>query len=267
MHAGPSRLTRDIQLSRVGLKLTQAHGRHTITLLRHASQSSNLWLDRQKRDVYKKMSRYENYRARSAYKLIQIDDKYKFLQPGKIVIEAGSAPGSWTQVICERLDLVEKQKPRSTKGACIAVELGSMAPVEGAVCLNNTDFTSPFTQAKILDWLNGRKVDCVLSDMAPAASGNKDYDHLRQIHLVKKLVPFSLRIMQSGTGILLAKIWSGQETDALLAELSKQFSSVKQIKPDASRKESSEMFVLCRGFKGEHGIEAEQISNHDSRES
>lgn len=251
MSLGRSSLLHEVSYSQLHQALKQANRQFDITTLRNSSHSSNLWLDRQRRDIYKKMSRYENYRARSAYKLIQIDDKYKFLQPGKVVIEAGSAPGSWTQVICERLDLVEKRKPKSKEGICIAVELGSMAPVEGAICLNNTDFTSPFTHAKILDWLDGRRVDCVLSDMAPSASGTKEYDHLRQIQLVKRLLPFSLQILKPGSGVLLAKFWEGSETNALVTDLEKRFTSVRRIKPDASRGESSESFILCQNLKAE----------------
>lgn len=216
---------------------------------RYASHSSHSWLERQKRDIFRRMSRYDNYRARSAYKLIQIDDKYKFLEPGKIVVEAGAAPGSWTQVICERLDLVEKRKPISKNGLCIAVDLGSMPPVEGAICINNTDITSPFTHAKILNWLDDRKVDCLLSDMAPPASGIKDLDHTRLIQLLRRLLPFSLRVLTPGRGVLLAKIWDGNQTKSLITELESQFGSVRMVKPEASRKDSSETYLLCRNFK------------------
>lgn len=216
---------------------------------RYASHSSHSWLERQKKDVFRKMSRYDDYRARSAYKLIQIDDKYKFLKPGKIVVEAGAAPGSWTQVICERLDLVEKCKPNAKKGLCIAVDLGSMNPVEGAICLNNTDFTSSFTHAKILSWLDDRKVDCILSDMAPAASGLKDLDHTRLIQILRRLLPFSVQVLRPGSGVLLTKIWNGNQTKELVTELEYHFESVKMVKPEASRKDSAETYLLCQHFK------------------
>lgn len=218
-----------------------------------------MWLERQRKDVYKKMSRYDDYRARSAYKLIQIDDRYKFLKPGKVVVEAGAAPGSWTQVICERLDLVEKKKPNSKNGLCIAVDLGSMVAVEGAICLNNTDFTSPFTQAKILSWLNDRKVDCVLSDMAPSASGLKDLDHTRLIQLLRRLVPFSLQVLTPGNGTLLMKIWDGNETHAFTSELEDHFESIKMVKPDASRKDSAETYILCQRLRQASTDQEEQI--------
>lgn len=214
-----------------------------------SSHSSNLWLERQRNDIYVKKSRYDNYRARSAYKLIQIDDKYKFLQPGKVIIEAGAAPGSWTQVICERLKLASKDDKLSQKGMCLAIDIAAIQPVEGAICLGNADFTSPFTQAKILDWLNGRKADCVLSDMAPTATGQKCLSHTRIINLVTSLLPFTLEVLKPG-GIFLAKLWDGNEREQLVQNLRKSFETVKHLKPDASRSDSSELYIFCSGFKG-----------------
>lgn len=218
------------------------------TAPRHDSQSSHSWLERQRKDVYKKMSRYDNYRARSAYKLIQIDDKYKFLRPGKVVIEAGAAPGSWTQVICERLKLNEEGNEVAQSGMCLAIDISPIEPVDGAICLGNADFTSPFTQGKILSWLDGRQADCVLSDMAPRVSGHKFLDHDRIVKLVVRLLPFALQVLKPDVGILVAKIWDGSERENLMKNLECHFSKVKVVKPAASRLDSAEMYILCSGF-------------------
>lgn len=219
---------------------------------RHASShSSNLWLERQKKDIYKKMSRYSNYRARSAFKLIQIDDKYKFLGPGKVVIDAGAAPGSWTQVICERLKLGDgNNKATAKSGMCLAIDIAAFEPVEGAICLGNADFTSPFTQGNILSWLDGRLVDCVLSDMAPSASGHKFVDHDRIVKLTRQLLPFATQVLRPETGVFLTKIWDGNERENLTSELQRLFVRVNNVKPDASRDDSAEMYIMCRGFRG-----------------
>lgn len=219
---------------------------------RPASHSSHSWLERQRKDVYKKMARYDHYRARSAYKLIQIDDKYKFLKPGTVVIEAGAAPGSWTQVICERLKLTHDSTQNITaeSGLCIAVDISGFEPVEGALCLSNADITSPFTQGKILTWLDTRKVDCVLSDMAPASTGHKFVDHDRVIKLVKCIIPFTLQVLRPGTGVLLFKLWDGCETSTLVQWLKENFDHVNYVKPDASRGDSAELYIMCRKFKG-----------------
>lgn len=197
-----------------------------------------------------KMARYDNYRARSAYKLIQMDDKYKFLNPGSIVIEAGAAPGSWTQVICKRLQLTKDYNMTTNPkaGLCIAVDRSAIEPVDGAICIGNADFTSPFTQGKILTWLDGRRADCVLSDMAPNASGIKDFSHTEIVNLVRKLMPFTFQVLKPG-GVLLFKLWDGEETINLVASLKREFGSVRYVKPQASRGDSAEVFILCREYK------------------
>lgn len=223
--------------------------------IRQASLSSNAWLERQKKDVFVKKARYDNYRARSAYKLIEIDDKYKFLKPGKIVIEAGAAPGSWTQVIVDRLKLTDADHTSSTKpGLCLAIDIAAIQPLDGAICLGNADFTSPFTQAKILTWLDGRTADCVLSDMAPNVTGQKYLNHEKIIVLLKKLLPFAFQVLTRDTGVLLFKVWDGESTKELVDQLEKCFHRVKRIKPLASRGDSAEIFVLCQGFEGSPGM-------------
>jgi 23S rRNA (uridine2552-2'-O)-methyltransferase len=202
--------------------------------------------------IYKRMARYDHYRARSAYKLIQIDDKYKFLRPGKIVIEAGAAPGSWTQVICQRLQLKkENEKGLLDKsGLCIAVDIAGITPVEGAICIGNADITSPFTQGSILTWLNSRQVDCVLSDMAPNCTGQKSFDHTRAVSLIKGILPFTLQILKPGDGVFLFKLWDGNETNELVDKLGPHFQHISRVKPPASRLDSAELYIMCRKFLG-----------------
>lgn len=226
------------------------------------SHSSHSWLERQRKDIYVKLSRYENYRSRAAYKLIQLDDKYKFLKPGLIVIDAGAAPGSWTQVICERMNLhnesitdeendQEKQKIKKNKmGICIAVDLKKIEPVDGAICLSNVDFTSPFTQSKLLEWLDDRLVDCILSDMAPSASGQSYYDHEKIMRLNYQLLQFAMQVLKPKKGLLLTKYFDGSEMNEWIEKLKALFDTVVITKPDASRGDSREGYVLCRGYKG-----------------
>lgn len=215
---------------------------------RASSHSSNLWLERQKNDVYKKRQRYDNYRARSAYKLIEIDDKYQFLKPGKVVLDVGAAPGSWSQVIVDRLKLTKDDMHSGSTGMCLAIDLAAIQPLEGAVCIGNADFTSPFTQANILTWLNGRKVDCILSDMSPKVVGFKYMNHENSYALIRKLLPFAYNVLRRETGLLLFKLFQGEKTEDLCRELDAKFETVRRIKPDASRDDSSELYVLCRNY-------------------
>lgn len=221
------------------------------------SSSSNIWMERQKKDIYVKMSRYENYRARSAFKLKQLDDKYKFLRPGLLVIDVGAAPGSWTQVVCERLKLVKNDEHKAgiepisgpRPGMCIAIDIQPIAPVDGAICISNADFTSPFTQAKLISWLNKSKLDVILSDMAPSSSGNRGHDHQNIIKLNYKLISFAHQVLKPPTGWLITKIWDGNETFNLRKDLELLFKNVFIHKPLASRSDSSESYIICNGFK------------------
>lgn len=227
-------------------------------IIRRHNSSSHAWLERQRKDVYKKMSRYDNYRARSAYKLIQIDDKYKFLKPGKIVIEAGAAPGSWTQVIAERLNL-----PENNSGMCLAIDIAAIEPVPGAICLGNADFTSPFTQANILTWLNGRQANCILSDMAPNATGQKFINHSRILDLLYQLMPFAMQVMKvADDTVFLCKIFDGREKNEFAELLGECFTCVRFVKPQASRGDSTEMYIFCRGFRGISDNFSQELNKH-----
>lgn len=203
-----------------------------------------------RKDVYSKMSRYDNYRARSAYKLIQLDDKFKFLKPGKVVLEVGAAPGSWTQVICERLKLSDKDVKSGERGMCIAVDRSAIAPVDGAICLGNADITSPFTQSKLLTWLDGRLVDCLLSDMAPNCTGQKYHNHDLIMSLIRSILPFGLEVLRPKSGLFLTKIFDGDQTENLVKYLDLHFERTRRVKPPASRGDSSESYILAQGYRG-----------------
>lgn len=229
--------------------------------LKGKSTSSQQWLIRQLNDPYVKQARYENYRARSAFKLIEIDDEYKILKPGMRVIECGAAPGAWTQVLVKRLQLEPLVQPLETiqekipgkgfkKGSLvIAIDKNAMHPIEGAIVLPHTDFTSPINQGKILSILDGELVDAVISDMAPNASGNRSLDHDAIINLCLVSLKFALQVLRPG-GTYLTKYWDGSRTLDFKTTLEKFFGQVDFVKPPASRCNSAEHFLLARKFKG-----------------
>ncbi|KAG9508500.1 rRNA methyltransferase 2, mitochondrial, partial [Fragariocoptes setiger] len=224
----------------------------SLPLRRASSHSSSQWVERQNRDIYVRKARYDNYRARSAYKLIQLDDKFKFLRPGHFVVECGAAPGAWTQVICERLELKKDDENlplKERKSTCLAIDLRDFEGVDGAICLGNVDFCSPFTQAKLLNWLDGQRIDCLLSDMAPTATGIKSYDHETIINLNKRLLRFGRQVLKGGSGVIVCKIWDGAFANELKDELRTCFQYVKTHKPQASRSDSSESYIIARDFR------------------
>lgn len=222
------------------------------TVRRHFSLSSSVpgkWMERHLKDKFVKAARYKNYRARSAFKLIEIDDKYQLIRPGMIVIECGAAPGSWTQVIVERLKL-SPPTPHKT-GAVIAVDISAFAPVPGAICLSSTDFTSKINQSRILSALDGRKADLILSDMAPNVTGHASYDHEKIIEMVYSTLSFATIALKPG-GSFLTKIFNGHRTEQLVEHLQQRFTLVRHLKPEASRGDSTELYLLAQQFKPAH---------------
>lgn len=205
--------------------------------------SSARWLERQLNDPLVRQSKLEGYRARSVYKLVEMADKTKCLKPGIIVIDLGAAPGSWTQLAVERV------KPRTSGGRVVAVDILPMDPVPDAEFLQ-ADFTAAETPDKIIELLNGKKAHVVLSDMAANTTGQRSIDHLRTLYLVELAWDFARQVLAPG-GTLISKVFQGGTEKTLLDQLKKAFTSVKHIKPDASRKESPELYVVCTGFRGE----------------
>lgn len=204
--------------------------------------SSARWLERQLNDPYVKKARADGYRARSVFKIIEIDDKIKAMKPGAIVVDLGAAPGSWTQIA------VERTKSLEGKGRVIATDILAMDELPGAEFLQG-DFTENAFFEELLKLLGNKKVDVVLSDMAANTTGQKSIDHIRTVYLVELAWDFAQRVLASN-GSFIAKVFQGGTEKTLLEQLKKSFKSVKHIKPAASRKESPELYVVCTGFKG-----------------
>lgn len=201
--------------------------------------SSTKWLKRQLNDVFVEKARLEGYRSRAAYKLIEIDDKYHFLKSNKVIVDLGSAPGSWCQVAVERTE---------GKGKIIGIDLQKIEPIEGVDFLQG-DFLDNDVLKIFESMLPQSKVDVVLSDMAAASCGHHQTDHIRIMALCEAAIYFAIDWLNEG-GFFVAKVLQGGTENELLKILKKNFRTVKHIKPDASRKDSSEMFVIADGFKG-----------------
>ena len=221
-------------LIRVGLKTALAQNSSG------GGSSSFQWMKRQQNDPLVKKAQDEGYRARSAYKLLEIDAKHKLLTPGQILLECGAAPGAWTQVAVKAL---------KEEGRILAVDLLPIEPIDGAELLPEMDFTAKRTQAELKRRLDGQLADLVLSDMAPNASGNRSLDHAAIVKLAYSALRFSVLHSRVGASFL-CKIWHGERTEHLVVDLKKFYKEVHRIKPDSSRIESSEIFLLARGFRG-----------------
>ena len=193
--------------------------------LKSTSQSSRQWLERQANDPYVKKAQEEGYRARSAFKLLEINQKHKLLKPGMTVIECGAAPGAWTQVAAEKVNAGGMYRGNGKEGVLIGCDLLNIEPILGAHLLPKSDFTLPSTQDKMKSLLNDRKVDLVLSDMAPNCSGMKSLDSEGSIKLVYSAIKFGLRHSKEG-GEFLCKIWSGKGEEKLMKDLRRFYESV-----------------------------------------
>jgi 23S rRNA (uridine2552-2'-O)-methyltransferase len=204
--------------------------------------SSKLWLERQLNDPYVAQAKREGYRSRAAYKLIEIDDKFRLLKPGMSVVDLGAAPGGWSQIAAKRVGSAEG------KGKVVAIDLLEMGEIPG-VTFAQLDFHADDAPDKLRAMLGGRRADVVMSDMAANTTGHRKTDQLRIVGLVEIAAAFAAEILNPG-GAFLAKVFqSGADSD-LLAQLKRDFASVKHVKPAASRQDSSERYVLAMGFRG-----------------
>jgi 23S rRNA (uridine2552-2'-O)-methyltransferase len=204
--------------------------------------SSKLWLERQLNDPYVAQAKRDGYRSRAAYKLIEIDDKHHFLRAGITVVDLGAAPGGWSQIAAKRIGAV------SGKGKVIAIDLLEMPEIPG-VSFARLDFLSEDAPEKLLEMIGGR-ADVVLSDMAANTTGHRKTDQLRIIGLVETAAAFAAEVLNLG-GTFVAKVFqSGAEAD-LLAQLKRDFVTVRHVKPASSRQDSSERYVLAIGFRGQ----------------
>jgi 23S rRNA (uridine2552-2'-O)-methyltransferase len=200
------------------------------------SKSSQLWLERQLNDPYVRAAKSEGYRSRAAYKLVEMDQKYRFLKRGQTAVDLGAAPGGWTQVLVERLG----------EGKVVGVDIQEMEPIAGAALLK-LDFMDEEAPAIIKHTLSG-PVDTVVSDMASPATGHRETDHLRVMALCETALDFAIEILKPG-GTFLCKVLRGGTERQLLETLKKRFQKVIHVKPPASRADSAEMYVLAMGFR------------------
>ncbi|KAI9581228.1 rRNA methyltransferase 2, mitochondrial isoform X2 [Glossina fuscipes] len=223
--------------------------------LKGKSKSSQEWLLRQLADPYVEKARMMNYRCRSAFKLLEIDDKYKIISPGNIIIDCGAAPGSWTQVAAERCNANGKVDNKPL-GAVFSIDLLHIHPVTGATILGGMDFTKTESQLRLKKALDGKRVNCVLSDMAPNATGVKMIDQENIINLCYAVLKFALA-MSSTQANLLMKVWDNADVPKLEKDLERFYANVKRVKPRASRGDSSEHFLLARNYKG-----IDHVANH-----
>jgi len=208
---------------------------------RRRKPSSTRWLSRQLNDPYVAEAHRRGYRSRAAFKLIELDDRFRLLRPGQRVVDLGCAPGGWTQVAVER---VGSNKGR---GIVVGVDLAPTVALSGAVLLLG-DLRDAAISVTLEDALGGA-ADVVLSDTAPAATGHASTDHLRIVALAEDAFDLASQILKPG-GAFVAKVFQGGAEGALLASLKRGFAQLRHAKPPASRAESAETYVVATGFRG-----------------
>ncbi|MDF2387517.1 RlmE family RNA methyltransferase [Nostoc ellipsosporum NOK] len=207
-----------------------------LTARKRTAQSTR-WLERQLNDPYVKRAKAEGYRSRAAYKLIELDEKFGFLKGKKRVVDLGIAPGGWTQVVRRRLP----------KAPVVGIDLLPVDPIEGAVILQ-MDFMDDAAPDRLIEELGGAP-DLIVSDMAANTVGHPQTDALRTMGLVETALDFAIQVLEPG-GDFVAKVFAGGADSTLVAEMKRNFATVKHAKPPSSRKGSVEWFVVAQGFKG-----------------
>lgn len=220
--------------------------------------SSTLWLERQLNDPYVARARREGYRGRAAYKILELDDRHRFLVPGARVVDLGCAPGGWCQVAVGRVNALGEKSGKAV-GKVLGVDLQEVDPIAGAE-IHQLDFLSEGADQHVKDWLGG-PADVVMSDMAAASSGHKGTDHLRIVALVEAAAALAFDILEPG-GTFVAKVLAGGAETDMQAMLKRNFDKVANVKPPASRSDSSEKFVVATGFRGRPQADR-QADQHD----
>ena len=200
------------------------------------SPASTAWLKRQLNDPYVVAAKQQGWRSRAAFKLLELDDKFQLITKGARVLDLGAAPGGWTQVAVKR-----------GAGSVLGVDLLPIDPIHGATLIHG-DFTGPDMPARLTEALGGG-ADLVLSDMAPNTTGHSATDHIRIVALAEMALDFAVQILSPG-GAFVAKVFQGGSEKQILDVLKRNFSSVRHAKPPASRKDSSELYVVAMGFRG-----------------
>lgn len=203
--------------------------------------SQKIWLERQLNDPYVAEARRQGLRSRAAFKLKEIDDKYRFLKPGGKIVDLGAAPGGWSQIAAERV------KAQEGRGLVIAIDMHGMDPLPGVVIFKK-DFLEDDAPALLIDALGGDKADAVISDMAAHATGHRQTDHILIMGLAEAAYDFAKDVLKPG-GTFLAKVLRGGTEGELLRDLKKDFATVRHVKPMSSRDDSAELFVLATGFR------------------
>jgi 23S rRNA (uridine2552-2'-O)-methyltransferase len=203
--------------------------------------ASTLWLQRQLNDPYVARAKAEGYRSRAAYKLIELNERYKLLHKGMRVVDLGAAPGGWSQVAAKAVGSTEAHP------LVVGIDYLDMDPIPGVVLLRK-DFTDDDAPAALIAAMGGRKADLVLSDMAAPTTGHRATDHLRIVHLVEIAADFAVEVLAPG-GSFVAKVFQGGTEHELLALLKRHFASTFHAKPPASRPESAETYLVAKGFR------------------
>lgn len=205
---------------------------------RRRSNSSTRWLERQLNDPYVAAAKRDGYLSRAAYKLIELDERFKFLKRGGRVLDLGAAPGGWSQVTSQRL---------GGHGTIVAIDILPFGPIPGVDC-HQLDVETPDSEAQMLQWLGG-KADLVLSDMAPSTTGHKATDQIRILALAEVAYEVARATLAPGGGFVV-KLFQGGAVGELLAELKRDFEQVRHAKPPASRADSSELYLVAQGYRG-----------------
>ena len=200
--------------------------------------SSTRWLERQLNDPYVRKAKAEGYRSRAAYKLLELDEKFGLLKGIKAVVDLGIAPGGWSQVV----------RRRSPAAKVAGIDLLPTDPIDGVAILQ-MDFMDDEAPARLKEALGVEHADLVMSDMAANTVGHPQTDHLRTMALVEAGMEFATEVLRPG-GAYVAKVLAGGADNNLVAALKRHFATVKHAKPPASRKDSSEWYVIAQGFKG-----------------
>jgi 23S rRNA (uridine2552-2'-O)-methyltransferase len=231
-------------------KKTSGRGQRELTIkvksARGRRLSSTRWLQRQLNDPYVVRAKAEGYRGRAAFKIMELDDKYRFLVPGARVVDLGCAPGGWAQVAVPRINALGEKKGKAI-GRIIGVDIQEVDTLAGAE-FYLLDFLEEGADDKVKEWLDG-EADVVMSDMASSASGHKQTDHLRIMYLCETAAYFAFDVLAVG-GTFVAKILAGGAEADLQLMLKKNFEKVSYMKPPSSRSDSSEKFLVATGFKG-----------------
>ncbi|NNM72366.1 RlmE family RNA methyltransferase [Enterovirga aerilata] len=220
---------------------SRAPGRQRVRKGGNRTPAQRAWLERQLNDPYVARAKREGYRSRAAYKLLEIDDKFRLFKPGGRVVDLGAAPGGWSQVAAQRVSRA------GGKGRVVGIDLLDMDALPG-VDFEKLDFMDERAPERLKEMLGGG-ADVVMSDMAANATGHKKTDHLKIMGLAEAAAEFARAVLQPG-GAFLAKVLQGGTENALLADLKRDFAQVRHVKPAASRSDSAELYVLATGFRG-----------------